>query len=33
VLIGLAALVMDLLGAWLPLGRLEQIYPGEVFRA
>ena len=32
-LIGLAAIVMGLLGAWLPLGRLEQIYPGEVFRA
>lgn len=32
-LIGLAAIVMGLIGAWLPLSRLERIYPGEVFRA
>jgi len=32
-LIGLAAIVMGLLSAWLPLSRLERIYPGEVFRA
>ena len=32
-LIGLAAIVMGLLSAWLPLCRLERIYPGEVFRA
>ena len=32
-LIGFAALIMGALGAWLPLVRLERIYPAEVFRA
>lgn len=32
VLIGLTAIAMGLLSAWLPLRRLERIYPGEVFR-
>jgi putative ABC transport system permease protein len=31
--IGLAALVMGLLSAWLPLRMIERIYPAEVFRA
>ncbi len=31
--IGLAAVGMGLLGAWLPLSKLERIYPAEVFRA
>jgi putative ABC transport system permease protein len=31
--IGAAALVMGAIGAWLPLVRLERIYPAEVFRA
>jgi putative ABC transport system permease protein len=31
--IAIAALAMGALGAWLPLMRLEQIYPAEVFRA
>jgi len=33
VLIAVAALAMGAAGAWLPVSKLERIYPAEVFRA